>query len=78
MIEIGYNFNMKSLNKIKKFKNPILNINKDKINEKSKYLIFSNKTQFNNLIQNGNIRYKLTDSKKKHDIFIGDGIGSLI
>ena len=49
MIEIGHNFLKRDLNKIQKFKNPTLDINKSKINENSKYKIFLNKTQFNNL-----------------------------
>ena len=45
MIELGHNFLKKDLNKIQRFKNPILDINKN-----SKYKIFLNKTQFNNLL----------------------------
>ena len=40
MIELGYNFLKKDLDKIQKFKNPTLDINKNKLN----------KTQFNNLL----------------------------
>ena len=64
MIEIGYNFLKKDLDKIKRFKNPTLHINKNKLNKNSKYKIFLNKTQFNNLLDQGFIKYKLTDSKK--------------
>ena len=64
MIEIGYNFGKKSLDKIKKFKNPVLNIYKNKINKNSKYKIFLNKSQFNNLLEKGIIKYELTDAKK--------------
>ena len=64
MIEIGYNFLKKDLNKIKEFKNPTLSIDKNGINKNSKYTIFLNKNQYNNLIENGNIKYKLTDAKK--------------
>ena len=64
MIEVGYNFDRKSLHKIKKFKNPVLDIHKNKINENSKYKIFLNKSQFNNLLEKGMIKYRLTDSKK--------------
>ena len=78
MIEIGYDFNIKDINKIKKHKNPTLNIYKNKLNNNSKYKIFLNKTQFNNLLKNNSIKYKLTDSKKNRNIIIGDGIGSLI
>ena len=78
MIELGYNFLKKDLNKIQKFKNPILNIDKNKLNKNSKYKIFLNKNQFNNLLDQGFIKYKLTDSKKKQNVLIGDGIGSLL
>ena len=78
MIEIGYNFLKKDLNKIQKFKNLTLDINKSKINRNSKYKIFLNKTQFNNLLDQGFIKYKLTDSKKRMNIQKGDGIGSLL
>ena len=78
MIEIGYDFNIKDINKIKKYKNPTLDIFKNKLNDNSKYKIFLNKTQFNNLLKNNSIKYKLTDSKKNRNIIIGDGIGSLI
>ena len=40
MIEIGYDFNTKDINKIKKYKNPTLNIFKNKLNDNSKYKIF--------------------------------------
>ena len=51
MIEIRYNFDKKSLDKIKRFKNPVLDIHKDKIDKNSKHEIFLNKSQFNNLLK---------------------------
>ena len=78
MIELGYNFLKKDLYKIQKFKNPTLDINKSKINKNSKYKIFLNKTKFNNLLDKGFIKYKLTDSEKKQNILIGDEIGPLL
>ena len=78
MIEIGYNLNIKDINKIKKYKNPTLDINKNKLNDNSKYKTFLNKAQFNNLLKNNSIKYKLTDSKKNKNIMIGDGIGNLL
>ena len=78
MIEIGYDFNIKDINKIKKYKNPTVDINKSKLNKNSKYKIFLNKTQINNLLKNNTIKYKLTDSKKNKNIMIGDGIGNLL
>ena len=78
MIEISYNFDNKNLNKIKKYKNPTLHILKNKLNDNGKYKIFLNKTQFNNLLKNNSIKYKLTDSKKNKNTMIGDGIGNLL
>ena len=78
MIEIGYNFLKKDLNKIQKFKNPTLDINKNKLNKNSKYKIFLNKTQFINLLDKGFIKYKLSDSKIRMNIQKADGIGSLL
>ena len=51
--------------KSKKYKNPTMDILKNKLNDNSKYKIFLDKTQFNNLLKNNSIKYKLTDSKKK-------------
>ena len=64
MIEIGYDFNIKDVNKIIKYKNPTLDIYKNKLNDNGKYILFLNKTQFNNLLKNNSFKYKLTDSKK--------------
>ena len=78
MIELGYNFLKKDLDKIQKFKNPTLDINKNKLKKNSKYKIFLNKSQFNNLLDKVFIKYKLTDSKKRMNIQKGDGIGNLL
>ena len=78
MIELGYSFLKKDLNKIQKFKNPTLNIHKDRIKKNSDYKIFLNKNQYNNLIENGNIKYRLTDAKKQKHLMHGDGIGALL
>ena len=78
MIEIGYNFLKKDLDKIQKFKNPTLDIVKNKLNKNSKHKIFLNKTQFNRLLEQGFIKYKLTDSNKIMNIQIGHGISSLL
>ena len=77
MIELGYNFDKKSLDRIKRFKNPVLNIHKNKISKNSKYKIFLNKSQFNNLLENNMIKYKLTDAKKNKNIMIGDGLADI-
>ena len=77
MIELGYNFDKKSLDKIKRFKNPVLDIHKNKISKNSKYKIFLNKSQFNNLLENHRIKYKLTDARKNNSVQIGDGLAEI-
>ena len=77
MIELGYNFDKKSLDKIKRFKNPVLDLHKNKINKNSKYKIFLNKSQFNNLLENHMIKYKLTDAKKNKNLQVGDGLADI-
>ena len=77
MIELGYNFDKKSLDKIKRFKNPVIDISKNKIKKNSNYKIFLNKTQFNNLIKDGMIKYRLTDAKKRYNIQSGDGLSDI-
>ena len=77
MIEIRYNFDKKSLDIIKRFKNPVLDIHKNKINKNRKYKIFLNKSHFNNLLENGMIKYRLTDTRKNKNIMIGDGLADI-
>ena len=77
MIELGYNFDKKSLGKIKRFKNPVLDIHKNKINKNSKYKIFLNKSQFNNLLENHMIKYRLTNAKKNKNLQVGDGLAEI-
>ena len=40
--------------------------------------MFLIKNQYNDLIENGNIKYRLTDAKKQKHLQLGDGIASLI
>ena len=77
MIEIGYDLDKKSLDKRKRFKNPVLDIHKNKINKNSKYKIFLNKSQFNNLLENGIIKYRLTDARRNKNIIVGDGLSEI-
>ena len=77
MIKLGYNFLKKDLNKIKNFKIQLKIYIKIEL-KNSNYKIFLNKNQYNNLIENGNIKYKFTDAKKRMNIQSGDGIGALL
>ena len=57
MIEIGYDFSSQDINKIRKYRNPTLDIFRNQLNDHSKYKIFLNKTQFNNLLKNNSILF---------------------
>lgn len=69
-MEIKYNIDKKTIdllnNKLKKFKNGSVKIYKSNINKNAKDILKLTKTQFNNLIKNGMINYKITDSLKKY------------
>ena len=77
MIKIRYNFDKKSLDKIKKFKIPVLDIHKNKINKNSKYKIILNKSQFNNLLENHMIKYRLTDARKNKILMEGGALADI-
>ena len=77
MIEIGYNFDKKSLAKIKKFKNPVLGIRKNKIIKNSKYKIYLKKSQINNLLENNMIKYRLTDYRKNKILMEGGALADI-
>ena len=77
MIQLGYSFFKKDLNRIQKYKQPTILLDKNRINKNSKYKIFLNKTQYNNLIKNKNIKYKLSNAKKRQSVLVGDGFASL-
>ena len=77
MIQIGYDFDKKSLDKFKKFINPVLDIHKNKIKKSSKYKIFLNKNQFDNLLEKGRIKYRLTDAKENKNLQVGDGLAEI-
>ena len=70
-------FLKKDLNRIEKYRQPTIILDRNRINKNSKYKIFLNKKQYNSLIENGNIKYKLTDARKRQSILVGDGLASL-
>ena len=55
----------------------VLDIHKNKNNKNSKYKIFLNKSQFNNLLENHMIKYRLTDARKNQNIMVADGIADI-
>ena len=76
-MEIGYKFTPKELNKFKKFKNPTINLDKNKIIKNGKYKIYLTKNIFNKLIKKGELKYKFTDDRKKYYIQNGGNLGNI-
>ena len=64
-MEIAYKFTPKELNKFKKFKNPTIILDKNKIIKNAKYKVYLTKNIFNKLIEKGELKYKFTDDRKK-------------
>ena len=67
-MEVAYKFTPKEIQKLSKFKNPTIILDKNKIIKNGKYKIYLTKNVFNKLIENGKIKYKFTDDRKQYYI----------
>ena len=76
-MEIAYKFTPKEIQKLSKFKNPTINLKKDNIVKNGKYKIYLTKNVFNKLIENGRIKYKFTNDRKKYYIQNGGNLGNI-
>ena len=76
-MEIGYNFNVKEINKLSKFKNPSIVLKKDNIIKNGKYKIYLTKNMFNKLIEEGKLKYVFTDKRKEYYIQQGGSLASI-
>ena len=76
-MEVVYKFTPKEIQKLSKFKNPTINLDKNKIIKNGKYKIYLTKNAFNKLIENGKIKYKFTDDRKQYYIKNGGNLGNI-
>ena len=76
-MEIAYKFTPKELNKFKKFKNPTIILDKNKIIQNGKYKVHLTKNIFNKLIEKGELKYKFTDDRKKYYVQNGGNLGNI-
>ena len=76
-MEIAYKFTPKEIQKLSKFKNPTINLKEDNIVKNGKYKIYLTKNIFNKLIENGKIKYKFTNDRKKYYIQNGGNLGNI-
>ena len=76
-MEIAYKFTPKELNKFKRFKNPTIILDKNKIIKNGKYKVYLTKNILNKLIEKGELKYKFTDDRKKYYIQNGGNLGNI-
>ena len=76
-MEVAYKFTPKEIQKLSKFKNPTINLDRNKIIKNGKYKIYLTKNIFNKLIEKGELKYKFTDHRKQYYIQNGGNLGNI-
>ena len=77
-MEVAYKLTPKEIQKLSKFKNPIINLKKDNIVKNGKYKIYLTKNISNKLIEKGELKYKFTDDRKQYYIQNGGNLGNVL
>ena len=72
-MEVAY----KLYQKLSKFKNLTIILDKNKIIKNGKYKIYLTKNIFNKLIEKGELKYKFTNDRKKYYIQNGGSLGNI-
>ena len=67
-MEISYKFTPKEIQKLSKFKNPSILLDKNKITQNGKYKIYLTKNMFNKLLEENQLKYVFTDKRKEYYI----------
>ena len=76
-MEISYKFTPKEIQKLSKFKNPSILLDKDKIVKDGKYKIYLTKNMFNKLLERDKLRYVFTNKRKEYYAQQGGSLGSI-
>ena len=76
-MEIAYKFTPKEINKLSKFKNPSILLDKNKIIQNGKYKIYLSKNMFNKLLEKGQLKYVFTDKRKNYYVQNGGNLGNI-
>ena len=76
-MEISYKFTPKEINKISKFKNPSILLDKNKIIQNGKYKIYLTKNMFNKLLEENQLKYVFTDKRKNYYVQNGGNLGNI-
>ena len=65
-MEISYKFSPKEIQKLSKFKNSSILLDKNKIIQNGKYKIYLTKNMFNKLLEENQLKYTFTDKRKEY------------
>ena len=76
-MEISYKFTPKEIQKLSKFKNPSILLDKNKIIKNGKYKIYLTKNMFNKLLEKGKLKYVFTDKRKNYYVQQGESLSSI-
>ena len=76
-MEISYKFTPKEIQKLSKFKNPSIVLDKNKIIKNGKYKIYLTKNMFNKLLEKGELKYVFTDKRKEYYVQQGGSLASI-
>ena len=76
-MEVGYKFSPKEIQKLSKFKNPSIILDKNKIVKNGKYKTYVTKNMFNKLLSEKQLEYVFTDKRKEYYIQNGGSLASI-
>ena len=77
-MDIAYKFTPKEIQKLSKFKNPSIVLDKNKVVKNGKYKIYLTKNMFNKLLEKEQLKYTFTDKRKEYySNQIGNGLGEI-
>ena len=76
-MDISYRLNNSEIEKLKKYKNPIILLKKNNILKNGKYKLYLTIGMFNKLLEQGQLRYVFTDKRKQYYIQNGGSLGDI-
>ena len=65
-MDISYRLNNSEIEKLKKYNNPSISLKKDNILKNGKYKLHLTVGMFNKLLENGELKYTMTDKRKQY------------
>ena len=76
-MDISYRLNNSEIEKLKKYKNPSISLKKDNILKNGKYKLHLTFGMFNKLLENGELKYTMTDKRKQYYLQQGGSLSDI-